>query len=455
MTESPTTAEFRYRDGALSAEAVPLARIAEEVGTPFYCYSAGALQRAYRTLAAALDGLPATICYSLKANSNLAVVRTLAALGAGADVVSEGEARQALAAGIPAARIVFSGVGKTRDELAFALDSGIGQINVESADELELLGKLAAAGGAPVAVAVRVNPDVDARSHDKISTGRKEDKFGVDFTRAKEIYARARALAGVEPVGIAMHIGSQITDLAPYRAAFKRLAELVGALRAEGHDVARLDLGGGLGISYGDAAPPPSAADYAALVRKILAPLGCKLQFEPGRSIAGNAGVLVTRVLYTKPGESRSFVIVDAAMNDLKRPALYGAYHAIVPVAEPAADAAESPVDVVGPVCETGDTFATGRALPPVAAGDLLALCSAGAYGAVMSSSYNSRPLAAEVLVSGARFAVVRPRQTYEEMLGRDRIPDWLDEPAEGADLDGGDLDGAAAETPVPERGVA
>ncbi len=450
MNEAPITAEFRYRDGVLGAEAVPLARIAEEVGTPFYCYSVGALERAYRTLATALDGLPATICYSLKANSNLAVVRTLAALGAGADVVSEGEARRAIAAGIPARRIVFSGVGKTRDELAFALDCGIGQVNVESADELELLGELAAAGGARMAVAVRVNPDIDARTHEKIATGRKEDKFGVDFAQAKAIYARAREISGLEPVGIAMHIGSQIDDLEPFRAAFTRLAELVGELRAQGHEVARLDLGGGLGIDYGDAPAPPSAAEYGDLVRQIVAPLGCELQFEPGRSIAGNAGVLVARVLYTKPGGSRSFVIVDAAMNDLQRPALYGAYHAIVPVAEPAAGAPEKPVDVVGPICETGDTFAMGRTLPPVAAGDLLAFCSAGAYGAVMSSNFNSRPLVAEVLVGGARFAVVRPRQTYDEMFGRDRIPDWLDEPADVADRD----DGANA-APVAERGVA
>ncbi len=443
MIESLTTAEFRYRDGALCAESVPLASIAEEIGTPFYCYSAGALRRQYRSFLAALDGLPATVCYSLKANSNLAVVRTLAALGASADVVSEGEARRALAAGIPAGRIVFSGVGKTRDELDFALEHGIGQINIESEAELDVLAEAVAAAGGSVRIGIRVNPDVDAETHEKITTGRKENKFGVDFTRAPALYARAEALPGIEPLGLAIHIGSQITGLEPFRAAFERLAELVGELRAKGHGVTRLDLGGGLGIDYGDDVAPPAMAEYGALVREMIGPLGCELQFEPGRSIAGNSGVLVTRVIYTKTGASRTFVVVDAAMNDLKRPTLYGAYHAILPVAEPVSDAAEAPVDVVGPVCETGDTFASGRSLPPVEAGELLAFCSAGAYGAVMASTYNSRPLVPEVLVDGARHAVVRRRQSYDDMLAQDRIPDWLDQ------ADAGD------DATLPERGAA
>jgi len=429
VSDVQPVSEFRYRDGALHVEAVPLAAIAAEVGTPFYCYSTAALARAYGAFAEALAGLPVTVCYSLKANSNIAVVRTLARLGAGADVVSEGELRRALAAGIAPERIVFSGVGKTRDEIAFALSRGIGQINAESESELEAISEVASALGRIASVALRVNPDVDAATHHKIATGRKEDKFGVDLARALALYARAGELTGLAPVGLAIHIGSQITGLAPFRAAFERVAELVRTLRAAGQEVRRLDLGGGLGIVY-DQESPPSVTDYAALVHEIIAPLGCELEIEPGRAIAGNAGVLITRVIYVKRGESRTFLIVDAAMNDLKRPALYGAYHAIVPVAQADAQAPLAPADVVGPVCETGDTLAVGRPLPPVGAGDLLAICSAGAYGAVMSSTYNSRLLAPEVLVEDGRYAVVRRRQTYDELLGMDELPEWLSDDA-------------------------
>jgi diaminopimelate decarboxylase len=420
---------FAYHDGQLHAEQVPLARIAERVGTPFYCYSSGALTAAYRDFAAAFADQPATICYALKANSNLAVVATLAALGARADVVSEGELRRALRAGVPPQKIVFAGVGKTAEEMAAGLDADILQFNVESIPELRTLSAVAAARGARAAVALRINPDVDARTHAKISTGKAENKFGIDIGQARAAYAEAAALPGIEVTGVAVHIGSQLTALEPFRAAFSRVADLTRALRADGHSIRRLDLGGGLGIVYGEE-QPPSLRDYAALVKETVAPLGCELVFEPGRFLAGNAGVLVTRVLYVKEGASRTFVIVDAAMNDLLRPALYDAYHAILPVTEPPSDAATRRVDIVGPVCESADTFATQRPLPPVEPGDLLAICSAGAYAAVMSSAYNTRRPAPEVMVRGGDDAIVKARPDYETIINQDSLPDWLPEPA-------------------------
>lgn len=426
MADRIQTPEFRYTDGELRAEDVPVSRIAAEVGTPFYLYSRAALERNYRDYATALSKLPATICYALKANSNLAVIRVLARLGAGADVVSEGETRRALAAGIPADRIVFSGVGKTRAEMAAALEAGVLQINIESEPELDLLHETAQSLERTAAVAVRINPHVDAATHEKIATGQKGSKFGIDHDRVPAVYRRAAELPGIDPVGLAVHIGSQVFDLAPFRETFARLAALTERLRADGLEVRRLDLGGGVGIAYRDETPLDKRA-YAGLIEELIAPLGCEILFEPGRSIAGDAGLLVAETLYVKQAGDRRIVVVDAAMNDLKRPAMYGAYHAIVPVAAPADDAGVAPADVVGPVCESGDTFAIDRPLPPVDTGALLAFATAGAYAAVMASSYNSRLLVPEVLVDGERFAVVRPRQTYEELIGQDRMPDWLD----------------------------
>ncbi|HVM81127.1 MAG TPA: diaminopimelate decarboxylase [Stellaceae bacterium] len=419
---------FAYRAGELHAEGIALSRIAAEVGTPFYCYSNAGIASTYRRFAAAVAGEKAQVHYALKANSNLAVIRLLGRLGAGADVVSEGELRRALAAGIPPERIVFSGIGKTAEELAFALGQGIHQINVELIPELELLSAVAVRLGKTAAVALRVNPDVDARTHAKISTGKKENKFGIDIAHAAEAYRLAARLPGIEPVGLAVHIGSQITDLGPFEAAFRRLVELAQELRREGLTVERLDLGGGLGVRYRAEAPPP-VEDYAALARRITHNLGFRLAFEPGRAIVANAGVLVSRVLYLKAGVTRRFIVQDAAMNDLIRPSLYEAWHEILPVRAAAPGAVLAAADVVGPICETGDTFATARPLPPIAVGDLLAILSAGAYGAVMSSSYNTRLLAPEVLVNGDEYAVIRPRPSYQELLGQDRIPPWLSGP--------------------------
>ena len=415
---------FGYHDGALHAEDVPIARIAEAVGTPFYCYSTATLTRHYEVFAEAFAAERPLICYSVKANGNLAVIRTLAELGAGADVVSEGELRRALAAGVPAERIVFSGVGKTAVELAFALDSGILQVNVESLPELELLSQLAAERGAVADIAIRINPDVDAGTHHKIATGRKADKFGIDTADAMAAYEQAAALPGVNPVSVAVHIGSQLTDLAPFRQAFARVAELVAALRAQGHDIRRLDLGGGLGIPYSDETPPSPNA-YAAAVRETVGHLDCRLILEPGRALVGNAGVLVSRVVYVKQGHAHRYVILDAAMNDLIRPTLYDAFHRVVRVRKPADSEPLESVEIVGPVCETGDTFAHARPMPPLAAGDLVAIASAGAYGAVMASTYNARPLLAEVLVDGAAYAVVRARQGYDEMLACENLAPW------------------------------
>ncbi len=416
---------FHYVNGTLHAEGVPLDRLAASVGTPFYCYSSAGLSERYRAFAQAFDGRRAMICYSLKANSNQAVIATLAKLGAGADVVSEGEMRRALAAGIRPAHIVFAGVGKTEKEMAAGIDAGIRQFNVESLPELELLDRIARAKGKRARVALRVNPDVDARTHKKIATGKAENKFGVELGRAREIYARGAAMAGIEMQGLAVHIGSQLTDLAPYRAAFSKIAILSAEIRADGLRIDTLDLGGGIGIAYRDEAAP-GIEDYGRVVDETVGNLGCHLVFEPGRWIVGPAGVLVTRVIYVKPGVERSFVIVDAAMNDLIRPTLYDAYHPILPVNEPASDAAVKRFDVVGPVCETGDFFAHERPLPPVASGDLLVLSQAGAYGAVMASAYNTRPLVPEVMVQGHNHGIVRARPSYDDIIQMDSLPHWL-----------------------------
>lgn len=419
---------FAYRDGVLHAEDVSLAHLAAEVGTPFYCYATATLERHYHVLQEAFAGLDTAICYAIKANPNQAVIATLARLGAGMDVVSEGELRRALAADVPASRIIFAGVGKTREEMAFALGQGILGFNVESEPELEALSEVAAALGRTARIALRVNPDVDARTHAKISTGKAENKFGVPYDDALRLYAKAGRLPGLQVTGVHMHIGSQITDLAPFRDAFTLLRDLVGELRRAGHSIEHLDLGGGLGVPYrsagNDILPSPKA--YADLVRDTLGDLGLKLVLEPGRVIVANAGVLVTRVLYVKRGRDKVFTVVDAAMNDLLRPTLYEAEHEIWPVRQAAASAVPVLQDVVGPVCETGDYLAQGRKLPPSAAGDLLAVMSAGAYGAAMSSTYNSRLLVPEVLVNRTDRAVVRPRPTYADLIGLDRVPEWL-----------------------------
>ncbi len=416
---------FAHRGGVLCAEDVPIPKIAEEIGTPFYCYSTATLTRHYRVFDEAFAGLDHTICYSLKANSNQAVIATLARLGAGADVVSEGELRRALAAGVPAEKIIFSGVGKTAPELTFGLEAGILCFNVESEGELSLLSELAASHGVTAQVSIRINPNVDARTHEKITTGRKENKFGVPFDRARAVYAEAAALPGIRVVGIDTHIGSQLTELEPFDNAFGLISELVVDLRADGHTIEHVDFGGGLGIPYrDDMEAPPLPTAYAEIVKKHMNKIGCRVLFEPGRLIAGNAGILVAEVLYVKAGGERTFVVVDAAMNDLIRPTLYDAYHRIGPARE--TNAEEIVCDVVGPVCESGDFFARGRTLPRPKPGDLLAIYSAGAYGAVQSGTYNSRLLVPEVLVDGDRFAIVRPRQTYEELIGLDRLPDWL-----------------------------
>jgi diaminopimelate decarboxylase len=420
---------FTYREARgireLGADGVSLAQIADAVGTPVYCYSSAALEARYRAFAAALAPASARVCYAVKANDNLAVIATFARLGAGADVVSEGELRAALKAGVPPERVVFSGVGKTAGEMAVALDAGIGQFNVESETELEVLAHVAAQHGKRAAIALRINPDVDAGTHDKISTGRKHDKFGVPYDRAPALYERARTHFPLEVCGVALHIGSQLTTLAPFEAAFGRAADLVERLRQDGHAISRLDLGGGLGIAYRDETPPALDA-YGALVARIERRLGIEITVEPGRWLVGPAGLLLTRMIYTKQNGTKTFVIVDAAMNDLIRPALYGAYHRVVPVREPPADAPSETVDVVGPVCESGDVLALGRELPRLEAGDLLAILDAGAYGAVMSSAYNGRPPAAEVMIRAGAFAVVRPRLSHDALLARDVIPGWL-----------------------------
>ena len=430
---------FAYRSGELHAEQVPVSKIAAAVGTPFYLYSAGVLSARYRHFVAAFAPQPPLVCYAVKANSNLAVLRLLGSLGAGADVVSQGELYRAVAAGIPPRRIVFSGVGKTRGELEAALAAGIHQINVESVPELQALSAVAAARGDTAAVAIRVNPDVDALTHAKIATGKKENKFGIDLEDAGEAYRLAAELPGIEPVGLAVHIGSQTGGLDPFRQAFERLAELIIALRAAGLSVRRVDLGGGIGIRYHNETPP-EIEDYARMVQGVFGGVDVTIACEPGRVLVGPAGLLIARVIYVKEAASRRFVILDAAMNDLIRPAMYEAWHDVMPVRLPAPGAVLSPADVVGPVCESADTFGTERELPPLAAGDLVALTNAGAYGAVMASTYNSRLLVPEILVAGQRFAVIRARPSYAAMLGLDSVPDWL---------------AASTEEPARTRGAA
>ena len=417
---------FRYRDGRLYAEGVCLTKLAEGIGTPFFCYSSATIEHNYKVFAKAIACLNADICYAVKANSNIAVLATLARLGAGADVVSGGEVDRALAAGIPAEKIVFSGVGKTFDELCGALVRGVRRINVESFPEIDTLSEAAAVAGTSVEVAVRVNPDVDAKTHDKISTGRQEDKFGIDLELAKDAYARVKELPGLKVTGVAVHIGSQLLDLSPFREAYSSLAEFVGQLRAEGYEIAELDLGGGLGIPYGkEIAPDPVA--YAAVVAETVGNLDCRLTFEPGRLIVGDAGILVTRVISVKDGIAKRFCIVDGAMNDLIRPTLYSAHHEIISVIEPKDDLSLLRMDVVGPICESGDYLAKDRFLPPLASKDLLVVQTAGAYGAVMGSTYNARPLAPEVLVNGQDYAVVRRRATFDDMMKFETVPTWLE----------------------------
>ena len=418
---------FAYRNGVLHAEAVNLIELAQAVGTPFYCYSTATLERHYRVFADAFADVPSLVCYAMKANSNQAVIATLARLGAGADVVSGGELKRALAAGVPANKIMFSGIGKTADEIAMAIDAGILCVNVESEPELDLLSQISASKDRTTCVSVRVNPDVDAKTHAKIATGKSENKFGIPISRARDVYAHAGKLKGVRVAGVDMHIGSQITDLQPFDDAFALLSDFVKQLRADGHHIEHVDLGGGLGIPYReDNEPPPDPSAYAAVVKRATRDLGCTLIFEPGRMIVGNAGILVTRVLYMKRGEAKHFVIADAAMNDLIRPTLYEAHHDIRPVKEADAGAPRIVADVVGPICETGDYLALSREMVEPAAGDLLALMTAGAYGAVQAGTYNTRALVPEVLVKGSDWAVVRPRVEVDALIALDRLPSWL-----------------------------
>ena len=418
---------FLYRDGELYAEDVPVADIAAAVGTPFYLYSTATLTRHYQLFDDALNGMEHMVCYAMKAASNQAILKTLADLGAGMDVVSGGEYARAKAAGVPGDRIVFSGVGKTRGEVRAALEGGIRQFNVESEPELLVISEIASSLGKIAPITIRVNPDVDAKTHAKISTGKSENKFGIPISKARAVYAEAAALPGIDVIGIDVHIGSQLTELEPYELSYRKVAELTELLRADGHNIRRLDLGGGLGIPYTRSnEAPPLPSDYGALIKRSVGHLGCEIEIEPGRLIAGNAGILVSRVIYVKQGEDRQFLILDGAMNDLIRPAMYDAHHDIVPVLEPDAGVEQQPYDIVGPVCESGDTFAKNRMMPPLAAGDLVAFRSAGAYGAVMASEYNTRPLVPEVLAKGDQFAVIRQRPDFDEIINRDTIPPWL-----------------------------
>jgi diaminopimelate decarboxylase len=418
---------FSYKDGRLFAEDVDLSAIAEKIGTPFYCYSTATLERHYRVFASAFPK-GTLVAFSVKANGNLAVLKTLAKLGAGADVVSGGELKKALAAGIPASRIVFSGVGKTKPEMRLALDADIHQFNVESEPELEALSEVASSLGKTAPITIRVNPDVDAKTHAKITTGTSEAKFGIPWSRAQEAYALAAKLPNLHIVGVDVHIGSQIVDLDPFEAAFRRVAALVKTLRSEGHDIARVDLGGGLGVPYrNDNEPPPDPDAYGRMIAGVTKDLGAALIFEPGRLIAANAGILVSRVIYVKKGENKTFLIIDAGMNDLIRPAMYDAHHDIVPLIEPGTSATHARYDVVGPVCETSDLFASDRDMPALKSGELVAILTAGAYGAVMASAYNARPPAAEVLVKGGQWSVVRPRLDDDALIAADRIPAWLE----------------------------
>ena len=419
---------FLYKDGVLHAEDVAIPEIAEAVGTPFYVYSTATLTRHYRLFDEALDGLDHLVCYAMKANSNQAVLKTMANLGAGVDVVSGGEYLRAKAAGFPGDRIVFSGVGKTRDEMRLALEGGIRQFNIESEPEMLVLSSVADSLGITAPITVRVNPDVDAKTHEKIATGKSENKFGIPIARAREVYALAASLPGLDVIGIDVHIGSQLTELEPFELAYRKVAELTETLRADGHNIRRLDLGGGLGIPYERSnTAPPLPVEYGELVQRTVGHLGCEIEIEPGRLIAGNAGLLVSEVIYVKSGEDRDFLILDAAMNDLIRPAMYGAYHDILPVVEADAGVEPAVFDIVGPVCESGDTFTKNRTMPPVKEGELVAFRSAGAYGAVMASEYNTRPLVPEVLVHEHQFAVIRARPTFDEIINRDTIPAWLE----------------------------
>ncbi len=418
---------FQYKNGSLHAEDVAIAEIAATVGTPFYVYSTATMTRHYHLFTEALSPLPHLVCFAIKSLSNVAVLKTLGNLGAGMDVVSGGEYLRAKAAGVPGDRIVFSGVGKTRDEMRLALTGGIRQFNVESEPELRALSEVATSLGVTAPITIRVNPDVDAKTHEKIATGKKENKFGIPIARASDVYAEAARLPGLQVIGIDVHIGSQLTELEPFEQAYLKVADLTRRLRSEGHTITRLDLGGGLGIPYQRSnEAPPLPTDYGALIKRTVGDLGCEIEIEPGRLISGNAGILVAKIIYVKNGEDRDFLILDAAMNDLVRPSMYGAHHDIVPVAEPPIAAPTQEFDVVGPVCETGDTFAKGRDLPLVTEGDLVAFRSAGAYGAVMASEYNTRPLIPEVLVNGDHFAVIRARPSFDEILNRDTIPEWL-----------------------------
>ena len=419
---------FLYRDGTLHAEDVPLTEIARAVGTPAYVYSAATLLRHFRLFDEALAWGPHLVCYAVKAASNVAILKLLGDTGAGMDVVSEGEYRRARAAGVPGERIVFSGVGKTEGEMRHVLAEGVRQINLESEPEMRLLSRVASEMGVTVPVTVRVNPDVDAKTHEKIATGKSDNKFGIPISRARAVYDEIADLPGLRAVGIDVHIGSQLTDLDPFRLAYRKVADLTETLRADGHAIERLDLGGGLGIPYARSnLAPPVPMEYGQVIREEVGHLGCEIEIEPGRLVAGNAGLLLASTIFVKEGEGRDFLILDAAMNDLIRPAMYGAHHDILPVVEPVPGTDMRPFDIVGPVCESGDTFAKGRDMVPLSAGDLVAFRSAGAYGAVMASEYNSRPLVPEVLVQGDQYAVIRPRPTYEEMISRDTIPHWLD----------------------------
>lgn len=418
---------FLYKNGVLHAEDIPLRQIAAAVGTPFYCYSTATLTRHFSLFDEALAGTEHLVCYAMKSNSNLAVLKLMGNLGAGIDVVSVGEYLKARAAGIPGERIVFSGVGKARAEMRLALEGGVRQFNVESEPELAALNEVALALGKIAPITIRVNPDVDAKTHAKIATGKKENKFGIPISRAREVYAHAADLKGLEIIGIDVHIGSQLVDLEPFERAYLMVAELTRQLRADGHNIRRLDLGGGLGIPYERSnSTPPLPMEYGDLIKRTVGDLDCEIEIEPGRLISGNAGVMVSEVIYVKSGEDREFLILDSAMNDLIRPAMYESYHDIIPLIEPAAGAEPAVYDVVGPICESGDTFAKQREMARLDAGDLVAFRSAGAYGAVMASEYNSRPLIPEIMVHGDQFAVIRARPSFEEMINRDSIPEWL-----------------------------
>ena len=418
---------FSYKDDFLHAEDVSIKEIAKHLGTPFYVYSTATLRRHFDLFESALNGLDHLICYAVKASSNQAILRTLAKFGAGMDVVSGGEYKRARDAGVEGNRIVFSGVGKTISEMKMALSEGVRQFNVESEEELFVLSRLANSMDRLAPITLRVNPDVDAKTHEKIATGKAENKFGIPISRAREVYALAASLPGIKVVGIDLHIGSQLTQLLPFEEAYKKIADLTNILRSDGHEIMRLDLGGGLGIPYGSKdGTPPTPKEYGQMIKRVLGHLNCEIEIEPGRLLVGNAGLLVSEVIYVKKGHDREFLILDAAMNDLLRPALYEAYHDIVPIVKSRLEHKNAVYDIVGPVCETGDTFAKSREMKKCKPGDLLAFRSAGAYGAAMASEYNTRPLVPEVLTNKGDYVVIRDRPSLEEIIARDKIPDWL-----------------------------